>query len=127
MATILLDTNILIDQLRGLPAARTVLAAALDRGDRLVASVLSKVELLAGMLPGEERATRRMIEGLEWIEVDDAIAERAGELGRGFMRSHRAIDIADFVLAATAQLLGAELWTRNVRHFPMFPELEAPY
>ena len=31
------------------------------------------------------------------------------------------------LIAATATVSGAELWTRNVKHFPMFESLAAPY
>lgn len=125
--TILVDTNILVDQLRAMEPARDSLAGAQLRGERLIASVLSKVEILAGARVGEEQRTRRVFDGLEWVAVDDAIAERAGALASQFLRSHRQIELADYVIAATAQVLGAELWTRNVRHFPMFPGLAPPY
>ncbi len=59
--------------------------------------------------------------------MTDPIAERAGELANAFLRTHPGVEVADYVVAATAQLLGAELWTRNLRHFPMFPELRDPY
>jgi len=35
--------------------------------------------------------------------------------------------LADLVIAATAQDLGLELATGNVKHFPMFKSLRAPY
>ena len=44
-----------------------------------------------------------------------------------FGRTHPGIEVGDYVAAATAQLLGAALWTRNCKHFPMFPELPDPY
>jgi predicted nucleic acid-binding protein len=127
LATILVDTNILIDNLRGTREAFSALTGARQSGDRLIASVLSKVEILSGMRRSEEAEVRRLFDEIEWIDVDDAIAERAGALAATFRRSHRHIDVTDYVVAATAQLLGAELWTSNVRHFPMFPELAPPY
>jgi predicted nucleic acid-binding protein len=33
----------------------------------------------------------------------------------------------DFVIGATAQLLEADLATRNVRHYPMLAGLKPPY
>ena len=33
----------------------------------------------------------------------------------------------DHVIAATAQLHGAQLWTRNRTHFPMLADLVTPY
>jgi len=38
-----------------------------------------------------------------------------------------AIDGADLAIAATVIRTGSHLLTRNVRHFPMFPGLQAPY
>ena len=43
------------------------------------------------------------------------------------LRGHSGIDSVNYLLAATAMLLGAPLLTRNVRHFPMLPELSSPY
>lgn len=45
--TVLVDTSVLIDHLRGHRPAREALEAAVGRGELLVASVLTKVEVLA--------------------------------------------------------------------------------
>ncbi len=124
---IVVDTSVLIDHLRGDQGARGVLREAAEAGERLAASVLTKVEILAGMRAGEEPATRRLLGSLDLVGVDDAVAERAGMLANRYLRSHPGVDPVDYVIAATAQHLGAELWTRNVKHFPMFPGLSAPY
>ena len=36
-------------------------------------------------------------------------------------------DVTDYLVAAAAEQLGARACTTNLRHFPMFPDLEAPY
>ncbi len=92
-----------------------------------MASVLTKVEVLAAMRESERRATRRLLDGLEWADVDHELAERAGELATRYLPSHPGVDPVDYVVAATTQRLAAELWTRNLKHFPMFPELRVPY
>jgi predicted nucleic acid-binding protein len=125
--TILLDTSILIDHLRGGSGARGALAAAATQGQRLTASVVVEVEVLAGMRPSEEPATRRLLDALEWFPVDELVAEQAGLLANRFLRSHPGVDPVDYVIAATAVVHDARLWTRNVKHFPMFADLEAPY
>lgn len=125
--TIVVDTSVLIDHLRGEDAARDALRHATADGERLAASVLTRVEVLAGMRPHEETATRRLLDSLDWIEVDQDLAERAGMLANRYLRSHPGIDPVDYVIAATVEHLDARLWTRNVRHFPMFPDIEAPY
>jgi predicted nucleic acid-binding protein len=124
---IVVDTSVLIDHLRGDAHARDALREAALAGERLVASVLTKVEILAGMRAGEEKATHRLLDSLDSIDVDDVVAELAGMLANKYLRSHPGVDPVDYVIAATAQHLGAELWTRNLKHFPMFPGLSAPY
>lgn len=125
--TVIVDTSVLIDHLRGDERARRVVSQAGSSGARVAASVLTKIEILAGVRADETEATRRLLDRLEWIDVDDAIAERAGELAGRYLRSHPGIEVVDYVIAASTDRLGAELLTRNVRHFPMFPELAAPY
>ena len=125
--TILVDTSVLIDHLRGDQAARRVLADAARGGDRLTCSSVTKVEVLAGMRAGEEAVTRRLLSVLEWIPVDEAVAERAGLLANHYLRSHPGVDPVDFIIAATAELHEAVLWTRNVKHFPMIRDLTPPY
>ena len=125
--TILVDTSVLIDHLRGIPAARDALAGAAVSGRPLAGSVVTRVEVLAGMRPSEERPTRSLLDSLDWEPVGVEIADRAGELANRYLRSHPGVDPVDYIIAATAERLEAELWTRNVKHFPMLPGLRSPY
>ena len=61
------------------------------------------------------------------MDVDDAIAEQAGAFANQYLRACPGVDVADCIVAATAWNLGAQLWTRNVKHFPMYTDLVAPY
>jgi predicted nucleic acid-binding protein len=123
-----LDTSVLIDHLRGSPRAATrLIPDALGRGDELWSSYAVQAELLAGMRAEEETATRDLMRLISWVEVDEAVAEAAGALGRRYLRSHPGIEVADLIVAALAQTLDAELKTTNVKHFPMFKQLRAPY
>jgi predicted nucleic acid-binding protein len=123
----LVDTSVLIDHLRGRDAARGLLDGELSRGEPLFGSVLTKVEVLAGMRKGEERATRALLDALLWVEVSDKIAERAGAAAARFLRSHPGVDLVDHVIWATKEELNVPFWTLNVRHFPMIPRLRPPY
>ena len=125
--TVVLDSNILIDHLRAHPGARVRVRDELSASRTLAASTLTKVEVLAGMRSAERTATRRLFDVIDWVSVTDEIAERAGALARAHRTSHQDIETVDFVIAATAQHLDAELWTLNLKHFPMFSDLEAPY
>ena len=124
--TALVDTSVLIDYLRGRRDAAELLenerAAA-----PLHASEITRLEVLAGMQPAEEDGTRLLLSTLVWHPVDTEVAEEAGSLGRKWLPSHHTIDSADLAIAATAIRTGSRLLTRNVRHFPMFTGLQAPY
>jgi hypothetical protein len=121
------DTSVLIDHLRGHGPATELIDSTLTGGERIIASEVTRIELLAGMRSHERRQTRALIHSLEWIAVDESVAETAGELARQFRHSHVGVGVADYAIAATVVLHGAELWTLNVRHFPMFPNLEPAY
>lgn len=123
----LVDTSVLIDHLRGRHESWWLLEEQLSSGEPLFSSVLTKVEVLAGMRRGEERATRALLGALIWVEVSDRIAERAGRLSNQYLRTHPGVDLVDYVVAATREDLDVPLWTLNLRHFPMIPGLTAPY
>ena len=114
----------MIDLLRGQPSALAY-ARAFDRLP--FCSEITRTEVLRGLRSDERRATERLFGAVAWIGVDEPIARRAGELGRAFRRSHQGIGTADLIIAATAQEFGHDLATLNIRHFPMFPDLLAPY
>jgi len=126
-ATIIVDTSVFVDHLRGVEEAREALVGARRFGRRVAASVLSRAELIGGMRSSEKSRTLALFDVIEWIDVTREVADAAGRLARTYRRSHSGIDIADYVIAATAEVLDAEVWTRNVKHFPMIPGIVPPY
>lgn len=124
---ILVDSDVLIAHLRGVDVAREWLVDARRRTGPLAVSVVSVAEITGGMRSGERREVTRLLDSLQKLPVDEAVARRAGELRRRFRRSHHTIGIADHLIAATAQAHGCELATLNVRHFPVFDGLTAPF
>lgn len=55
------------------------------------------------------------------------VARRAGALRREYGRSHSGIGLGDYLIAATSLEHGLPLATLNTRHFPMLPNLTAPF
>jgi predicted nucleic acid-binding protein len=97
------------------------------RAGRIHASEITRLEVLAGMRAKERAATLSLLSVFTWHPVDQQLAERAGELGREWLPGNKGIDCADLAIAATAEFLGARLLTKNLKHFPMFQGLPAPY
>lgn len=123
----LLDTTVAIDHLRGDRAAVDLLRRLVDEDETLAASEVVRFELVAGVRDDELPALDQFFSAVSWVEVGEEVARAAGELARNHRRAHSGIDDADYLIAATALLLEADLLTTNVRHFPMLPDLQPPY
>lgn len=121
----LFDSTVLIAHLRGDERATELLLDA--AGEGVLASVISRAEIEGGMRSGERRDVSRLFDGVRLLPVTDAIARRAGRHVRRFRRSHPGIDLADYLIGATAEEEGATLVTLNVKHFPMVDGLRAPW
>jgi predicted nucleic acid-binding protein len=123
----LLDTSVAIDHLRGLPEAVDLLSSLIVAEEILLASEIVRFELLAGVRKGEVAALEQFFLALSWVPAGEEVARTAGALAQSHRRAHSGIDDADYLIAATALLLEAELLTTNVRHFPMIRGLEPAY
>ncbi|MGE5282838.1 MAG: type II toxin-antitoxin system VapC family toxin [Chloroflexota bacterium] len=122
--SVVLDTSVLVDHLRA-SAPATKYLAGLDV--RPSCSEISRIEVIQGLRSSERGAADRLFALIAWIPVTETVARRAGELGRRWRRSHPDIGVADLAIAATAESIDADLATCNVKHFPMFEGLRAPY
>jgi predicted nucleic acid-binding protein len=115
----LLDTNVLIDYLNGLPQARTELA----HYDTMAISIISWMEVMAGVDAGNDAATRRFLSGFSVLDVDQQIAERAVAI-----RKARRLKLPDAIIGATAERHEMLLVTRNEKDFPdSLPGVRVPY
>ena len=123
----LLDTTIAVDHLRGDQAAVDLLRGLVEKDETIAASEIVRFELAAGVRDDELPALEQFFSAISWVAVGEDVARAAGELARKHRRAHSGIDDADYLIAATALLLEADLLTTNVRHFPMLAGLEPPY
>ena len=122
------DASLLIDLLREHPAAVELFERLVEEEATLVSSYVIRTEVLSGMRRGEERATRAMLDTIEWFPVGEPEAEAAGALGRRYLPSNPGIDTPDLLLAEVAERQGAELLTTNIKHFrELLPGVRAPY
>lgn len=122
-----LDTTIAIDHLRGRPEATNLMAEILASEGSILASEIVRFEVLAGMRESEERDVADFAAAVTWVPVDEQVATVAGELARNYRGRYSGIDDSDYLIAATALALDAELLTTNVRHFPMLRGITSPY
>jgi len=121
------DADVLIDVLRGVQAAWDVVSLARASGESLLSVTPVRTEVLRGAALDRRGPVLELLETVEWIDVDVDLADRAGEHGRRYGRSHTGIQVVDLLLAAAVDRVGGQLLTRNVRHYPMFPGLRPAY
>ena len=93
----------------------------------MAVSVVTVVEVGGGMRSPGRREVTRLLASLHIISVSEHIAWRAAELMRGHRKAHSGIGLGDYLIAATADVEGLDLATLNVRQYPMFPGLAAPF
>lgn len=125
MSRLLLDSTVLIDALRGRPAAERL------RGLRRVGvepwvSAVSVEEIWRGLRPDEEPMARRLVQALRMASLGAAEGRRAGRWHREFAANGITLPQADCLVAAAAFGVGAALATANVSDFPM-PEPEVQH
>ena len=127
MAGVLVDTDVLIDYLRGHPSAVRFVTGHID--DTIV-SAMSIAELYAGVRgESEGPESLALVNFLDILRVEPVSREiaRAGGLYRRDYGPSHGVGLADAVIAATAVAVDAALKTLNVRHYPMFEGLEPAY
>jgi len=116
MKTVLVDTDVLIDFLRGKEKARELIVSLAGDAD-IICSAITVAEIHAGMKEQERVKTQELLDSLTIIDVTRDIAEKAGAYRRT-IRSH-ALELDDCLIAASAYLKRATLATGNAKHYPM--------
>ena len=122
--TILVDTDVLIDFLRGNKKA----IVFIDKfSPDIILSPIVVAELYAGVKGAKELAVLdNFISLFRIVPIDSEIAKAGGLYKRDFGKSH-GVGIADAILAATANKENVQLKTLNVKHYPMIRSLKPAY
>ena len=116
----LIDTNVLIDYLGGVEAARD----ELDRLAEPLISTITWMEVMVGASDDREMERLRwFLSGFGRVAIDD----RVSELAVSIRREHR-IRLPDAIIWASARSIGCLLVTRNTKDFPADdPGIRVPY
>jgi predicted nucleic acid-binding protein len=121
---LLLDTDILIDYLRGQADAVSFLGKSTQP---LRVSCVTVAELYVGVREGKEREVLdRFLSLLEILEINKESAVQAGLWRQKYGKSH-GTGLMDALIAATALHSGSTLTTLNAKHFPMLDAVLVPY
>ena len=117
------DTNIIIDALRQNKKAREVFKKFDNNNDDLFISSVVGFELFYGS-SSKDAVQRKNIESFMkyFTEVDLTwkISKHAGEIYRD---DTKGLEVPDYIIAATAMEIGAQVVTLNKKHFNQIPNL----
>ena len=124
---VLIDTDVLIECLRGSPDAKAWLQS--NRKDTFAIPGVVAMELIVGYRNQTDiQETKKFLEqfAIAWPEASEFTAAYA------LLAAHRlasGIGIPDCLIAATALARGARLFTFNLKHFQIIPGLDVqrPY
>ena len=121
---ILVDTDVLIDFLRGNDKAISFID---EFSPHIILSPIVVAELYAGVKGTDELSVLdNFISLFRIVPIDSDIAKSGGLYKRDFGKSH-GVGLADAILAATADKESAGLKTLNVKHYPMIRGLKPAY
>ena len=116
---LVLDTNIVIDLLKKIPA---VVARFLDlqaSGTQILLSPIVIAEVYAGAFPREHKDIEALFDLCTCINMDSETGRMAGNYAKHYAKSYQGIALEDYILAATAKNYRCPLWTHNRKHYPM--------
>jgi predicted nucleic acid-binding protein len=122
MANILIDSDMLIDQVRGVPTTVAYIQQLQATGEVLCTCDIVIAELESGLSPAQSPSARVITDELVFLDQDVATARQAGRWRYEYARKGIALSTTDTLIAATAYAHGAAILTRNLSHYPM-PEL----
>jgi predicted nucleic acid-binding protein len=113
---ILIDTDILIDHLRGSKNIAAIISSS--SGNTPFISVISIAEIYSFLFIQEYQIMDELLNMITVIDVDTLIAKTAGKYRMEYIKSYQ-LTVPDALIAATAKINRAALVTKNTRHFPM--------
>ena len=120
---ILVDTDILVDLLRGENGTGQLLSK-IASDESLAVSIVTKMELVVGCRNKTEIANVADLLGrFDVIPINEPSSQRAAALLEEFRLSHGLL-IPDALIAATAVTRDLALLTKNRKHFSFIPGLE---
>ena len=122
MATLLLDTSVIIDALNNKRNRPALLLDLLQAGHLLACCPINATEVYRGLRPKEESSTEEFFASLQYYPITLPAARLAGLLKRDYARKGKTLNLGDVIIAAVAIHNQLTLITDNTKDFPM-PDL----
>ena len=116
MSKVLVDTGPIIQALRQHKPTVQLLRGLASR-DHIVISIITRLEIYAGMQNEERYATQKFLSRFIAYDLNRSIAERAGTLIATYHSIGYTLGVSDAIIAATAINYQIPLLTFNTKDF----------
>ena len=116
---VVLDTNIVIDLLKNVPAVVDRFLALKEAQTQFLICPIVVAEVYAGAYLREHKDVEALFDLCQRIDMDAGIGRIAGLYANQYGKAFSGIGLEDYVLAATAKAHRCPLWTHNRKHYPM--------
>ena len=127
--SICLDTNILIDTLRGDQETVKQIKEIETSGNILSTTTINAFELYYGAEKTENRernkeAVRKLLKRLLIYDFTEKASEKAGEIAANLEAEGKTIEFRDILIGATALINESTIFTKDTNHFERIPDLK---
>ncbi len=120
MEKVILDTNILIEILKG--NQKTI--QIVEQFDRLCISSITVMEIYFGALNKQElKKLKQFVSSFDVISLNENISNIATNLIYKYTKSH-TLDIPDALIASTSIFINTPLFTYNKKYFKYINDIE---
>ena len=118
MPKVLLDSDVIIEWLRGHPPFTQQMVELIEAHADLCWTAVSIAEILAGSRKSEDDAIADLFVLLEALPLTTDVGRKAGQYLKSYAKSH-GVELGDALIGASAFSSGRQLWTLNKKHYPM--------
>lgn len=118
----LIDTDILIDHLRGDEVATDLIQDVYTGRVKAFILVITECEILSSdkISASEKRQIRQLLNTITKLSITSKIAQKAGD----FRSAYPKLEIGDALIAANCFYAKTILLTRNLKHFEQIKEIK---
>lgn len=122
MTLALLDTDAIIDYLKGVASTIAFIQGLNQQGHQLCVCAVVECEVYTGLPPQNRGEAAQHMDAMEFLPTPRRTARSAGDWRGAYRSQGIQLSTTDCLIAAVAVEHDAILVTANLRHFPM-PEL----
>jgi predicted nucleic acid-binding protein len=118
MAKVLVDTDVVIEVLRGTQDVIRTVRALWKKGNAIFCCPITIAEVYHGLRPDEMGETDRFFRSIECLPITKEAGAKAGEYLDKYHKTH-GVELGDDLVAAVCFSNKTRLYTLNKKHYPM--------